>query len=94
MGKLLPEALIHNDLLPSNILVEMVDGDYKVRGILDFDDMISSARVFELAKFIYFFREVVPHYPFKDYMQAVVAAWEEVIPLEDIERSGLGVFVG
>jgi Ser/Thr protein kinase RdoA (MazF antagonist) len=45
----LPHSVIHNDLNDNNILVQEVNGESKISGVVDFGDCIWTARVCELA---------------------------------------------
>lgn len=86
----------HGDLNDHNILVEAnksASGDavYQVSGILDFDDMSYGYYVFEVAiTIMYMMIES------KDPIQVgghVLAGFESIIPLTDIERSALFLLV-
>jgi len=78
----LPRQIIHNDLSPSNILVD--EAGTGLAGILDFGDMVHAPRIAEIA-IAASYQMTVPGDPL-DVLSAVVAGYESVSPLTPQER--------
>ena len=78
----LPCQIIHNDLSPSNILVDEAGTD--LAGILDFGDMVHAPRIAEIA-IAASYQMTVAGNPL-DVLSAVVAGYESVSPLTPQER--------
>ena len=78
----LPSQIIHNDLSPSNILVNEAGTD--LAGILDFGDMVHAPRIAEVA-IAASYQMTAPGRPL-DVLSAVVAGYESVLPLTPDER--------
>ncbi|SSW64084.1 phosphotransferase [Achromobacter agilis] len=78
----LPSQIIHNDLSPSNILVNEAGTD--LAGILDFGDMVHAPRIAEIA-IAASYQMTAAGNPL-DVLSAVVAGYESVSPLTPQER--------
>jgi Ser/Thr protein kinase RdoA (MazF antagonist) len=74
----LPQQVIHGDFHPGNILVR----DGKVVGILDFGDVLYTARVADLA--------IALSYLPQELHDSFIAGFESVVPLTADERAVLG----
>lgn len=46
-----PLAIIHDDLNDQNLVVKKVNSDYELAAILDFNDLVKSIRIFDIAVF-------------------------------------------
>ena len=82
----LPTGLVHQDLNDFNVLVaEDAEGRLKVSGIIDFGDTLDSIRVAEVvvAGAYAMLRQPDP----VGALAAVVAGFNSVVPLTDLERS-------
>jgi Ser/Thr protein kinase RdoA (MazF antagonist) len=82
----LPAGLVHQDLNDFNVLVaEDAEGRLKVSGIIDFGDTLDSIRVAEVvvAGAYAMLRQPDP----VGALAAVVAGFNSVVPLTDLERS-------
>jgi len=75
----LPRQVIHNDFHPGNVLT---DGQ-RITGILDFGDVVHTARVVDLAVALSYF----------GYDDELIEGFATVVPLTDEERSALPVLV-
>jgi len=75
----LPRQVIHNDFHPGNVLT---DGS-QITGILDFGDVVHTARVVDLAVALSYF----------GYDDELIEGFATVVPLTDEERSALPVLV-
>lgn len=75
----LPRQVIHNDFHPGNVLS---DGA-RITGILDFGDVVHTARVVDVAVALCYF----------GWDDELVAGFETVVPLRDAERAALPVLV-
>ncbi len=78
----LPSQIIHNDLSPSNILVDEAGTD--LTGILDFGDMVHAPRIAEIA-IAASYQMTASGQPL-EVLAAVVAGYESVLPLTPQER--------
>lgn len=74
----LPQQVIHGDFHPGNVLVR----DREVVGILDFGDVLHTARVADLA--------IALAYLSAEHHAAFTAGFESVVPLTEGERAALG----
>lgn len=74
----LPQQVIHGDFHPGNILVR----DGEVAGVLDFGDVLYTARVADLA--------IALAYLSPEHHEAFTAGFESVVPLTGAERAALG----
>jgi hydroxylysine kinase len=75
----LPRQVIHNDFHPGNVL----STDGRITGILDFGDVVHTARVVDLAVALCYF----------GYDDEIVEGFSTVVPLRDDERAVLPVLV-
>ncbi len=75
----LPRQVIHNDFHPGNVLS---DGD-RITGILDFGDVVHTARVVDVAVALCYF----------GWDEDFVSGFETVVPLREDERAALPVLV-
>jgi len=75
----LPRQVIHNDFHPGNVLTE---GE-RITGILDFGDVVYTARVVDLAVALCYF----------GWDDELIAGFETAVPLRDDERAALPVLV-
>ena len=75
----LPRQVVHNDFHPGNVLT---DGS-RISGILDFGDVVHTARVVDLAVSLSYF----------GYDDELIEGFATVVPLTDEERSALPVLV-
>lgn len=75
----LPRQVIHNDFHPGNVLS---DGT-RITGVLDFGDVVHTARVVDLAVALCYF----------GYDEALVEGFQTVVPLREEERAALPVLV-
>ncbi|KXJ29665.1 hydroxylysine kinase [Exaiptasia diaphana] len=79
---------IHNDLNGQNILVS--NSPYRLTGIIDFGDMVTSLLISELSNSMAFFMEGDCGVEFSGYL---LAGYNSVFPLPDEERELLYYFV-
>ena len=75
----LPRQVIHNDFHPGNVLV---DGE-RLTGILDFGDVVYTARVVDVAVALCYF----------GWDDELIEGFASVVPLRDDERAALPVLV-
>jgi hydroxylysine kinase len=80
----LPQQLIHNDGNLDNLLVD--ERATAVVAILDFGDVVRTARVLDLAVTASYLLPADDQYSASDTLAGLVAGWETVLPLEDDER--------
>lgn len=78
-----PHQVIHNDFHPGNVLVDAAAPDF-VTGILDFGDIVHTARVVDLGVAINYL--IVPGEPLEPSYDAVLSGYESVNPLAPEER--------
>jgi hydroxylysine kinase len=82
----MPHQVIHNDFHPGNVLVDPSLPDF-VSGILDFGDVVYTARVCDLGIAIAY---LVPEdVPFERALTRLVDGFESVVPLSADERAVL-----
>lgn len=86
----LPHQVIHNDGHPGNLLVDPARPD-AVAGILDFGDIVRSARVCDLAVALAYLVPDAPR-PWPD-VDAFTSGFESVVPLSDDERAALPMLI-
>lgn len=79
----LPKGLIHGDGNDWNILLS----DYGLAGVIDFGDLVWGARVNELAILLAY--AMMGRNDFRDVYNMVIAGYQDVIELSDIELSVL-----
>jgi len=75
----LPRQVIHNDFHPGNVL----STDRRITGILDFGDVVHTARVVDVAVALCYF----------GYDDELVEGFAQVVPLSDDERAALPALV-
>ena len=80
----LPQQLIHNDGNLDNLLVD--DKATRVLAVLDFGDVVRTARVLDLAVVASYLVPADDQYAASDTLDGVIAGWESVLPLEPDER--------
>ena len=80
----LPQQLIHNDGNLDNLLVD--ERATRVVGILDFGDVVRTARVLDLAVVASYLLPTDDQYVASDTLDAVTVGWESALPLEPDER--------
>lgn len=80
----LPQQLIHNDANLDNLLVD--DKATRVVAVLDFGDVVRTARVLDLAVTTSYLLPTGDQYAASDTLSGMVAGWESVLPLEPAER--------
>ena len=80
----LPHQVIHNDGNLDNLLVD--DRATRVVGVLDFGDVVRTARVLDLAVMGSYLLPADDLYAASDTLEALVVGWESVLPLEPGER--------
>ena len=80
----LPQQVIHNDGNLDNLLVD--DRATRVVGILDFGDVVRTARVLDLAVVASYLLPADDQYAASDTLNGLVEGWESVLPLEPEER--------
>jgi hydroxylysine kinase len=86
----LPHQIVHNDFHPANVLVDARRG-MTVTGVLDFGDVVRTARVCDLAVALaYLVPDAPPPWPG---VRAFREGFESVVPLDDAERAVLPVLV-
>jgi Ser/Thr protein kinase RdoA (MazF antagonist) len=86
----LPRQIVHNDFHPANVLVDARRGT-TVTGVLDFGDVVRTARVFDLAVALaYLIPDAPPPWPG---VRAFREGFESVVPLTDAERDLLPVLI-
>ncbi len=85
----LPRALIHGDGNDWNILVNSIG---KVAGIIDFGDMLWSARINEVAIVLAY--AMMGRSDYMDVYDAVIRGYQEILPLTELELSLLYYLVG
>jgi Ser/Thr protein kinase RdoA (MazF antagonist) len=78
----LPSQIIHNDLSPSNFLVD--EAGTGLAGVLDFGDMVHAPRIAEIA--IAASYQMTPLGDPLGVLSAVVAGYESVLPLTPQEQ--------
>jgi len=83
----LPHQLIHNDGNLDNLLVD--DRATRVVGVLDFGDVVRTARVIDLAVLASYLLPADDQYTASDTLDGLVAGWQSVLPLEDGEHEVL-----
>lgn len=86
----LAHQVIHNDGHPGNLLVDPERPD-TVAGILDFGDVVRSARVCDLAVALAYLVPDAPR-PWPD-VDAFASGFESVVPLSDDERAVLPMLI-
>ena len=79
----LPHQVIHNDFHPGNLLVDAASSDY-VTGILDFGDVVRSARINDLGIALAYLSTSVSPW---EAAQPMIAGFDSVVPLLDGERA-------
>jgi len=82
----LPQQVIHNDFHLGNVLVNPGSDDY-VAGIIDFGDVVHTARVVDLAVSLSYF--IYPSEHPKAELDRFIAGFESRVPLRDDEREAL-----
>ena len=75
----LPRQVIHNDFHPGNVL----SAEGRITGILDFGDVVHTARVVDVAVALCYF----------GYDDELIEGFAEVVPLRDDERAALSTLV-
>ena len=75
----LPRQVIHNDFHPGNVL----SAEGRITGILDFGDVVHTARVVDVAVALCYF----------GYDDELIEGFAEVVPLRDDERAALPTLV-
>jgi Ser/Thr protein kinase RdoA (MazF antagonist) len=80
----LPQQVIHNDGNLDNLLVD--DRATRVVSVLDFGDVVRTARVLDLAVVASYLLPADDQYAASDTLDALVVGWESVLPLEPGER--------
>jgi Ser/Thr protein kinase RdoA (MazF antagonist) len=80
----LPQQVIHNDGNLDNLLVD--DRATRVVGVLDFGDVVRTARVLDLAVVASYLLPADDQYAASDTLDALTAGWQSVLPLEPGER--------
>lgn len=86
----LPRQIVHNDFHPANVLVDARRGT-TVTGVLDFGDVVRTARVCDLAVALaYLVPDAPPPWPG---VRAFREGFESVVPLDDAERALLPVLI-
>jgi Ser/Thr protein kinase RdoA (MazF antagonist) len=86
----LPRQIVHNDFHPANVLVDAKRGT-TVTGVLDFGDVVRTARVFDLAVALaYLVPDAPPPWPG---VRAFREGFESVVPLSDAERDLLPILI-
>lgn len=80
----LPQQVIHNDGNLDNLLVD--DLAQRVEAILDFGDVVRTARVLDLAVTASYLLPADDQYRASDTVAALTAGWESVLALEPEER--------
>ena len=83
----LPQQLIHNDGNLDNLLVDGLA--QRVVAVLDFGDVVRTARVLDLAVTASYLLPADDQYRAADTVAALAAGWEGVLPLEPDEREML-----
>ena len=83
----LPQQLIHNDGNLDNLLID--DRAMTVIGVLDFGDVVRTARVLDLAVMASYLLPADDQYSASDTLEALVDGWQGVLPLEAAEREVL-----
>jgi len=80
------KQLIHGDLAPSNI----VFGDSKLLGLLDFDDVIAAPRVYDLVNFVGNYIQTVKSWGWQDKISEVLKnlliGYGQVLSLTEKEK--------
>ncbi|HEX7835133.1 MAG TPA: phosphotransferase [Pseudolysinimonas sp.] len=86
----LPHQIVHNDFHPANVLVDARRGT-TVTGVLDFGDVVRTARVCDLAVALaYLVPDAPPPWPG---VRAFREGFESIVPLSDAERDVLPILV-
>jgi hydroxylysine kinase len=86
----LPRQVVHNDFHPANVLVDARRGT-TVTGVLDFGDVVRTARVCDLAVALaYLVPDAPPPWPG---VRAFREGFESIVPLDDAERAVLPLLV-
>ena len=80
----LPQQFIHNDGNLDNLLVD--ERATRVVAVLDFGDVVRTARVLDLAVTTSYLLPADDQYAASDTIDGMVAGWESVLPLEPGER--------
>jgi len=80
----LPRQLIHNDGNLDNVLVDA--RATRVDAVLDFGDVVRTARVLDLAVATSYLLPADDQYGASDTLAGTVAGWESALPLEPDER--------
>jgi len=80
----LPQQVIHNDGNLDNLLVD--DRATRVAAVLDFGDVVRTARVLDLAVVASYLLPADDQYSASDTLEGLVAGWESALPLEPDER--------
>jgi hydroxylysine kinase len=80
----LSQQLIHNDGNLDNLLVD--ERSTTVVAILDFGDVVRTARVLDLAVTASYLLPADDQYAASDTLAGLVTGWESVLPLDDDER--------
>lgn len=86
----LPHQVIHNDFHPGNVLAEPDDPAY-VTGIIDFGDVVHSARVVDLAVALSYLHQPGNHTA--NELAAFVGGFERHVRLDDAERTALPALI-
>jgi Ser/Thr protein kinase RdoA (MazF antagonist) len=80
----LPQQVIHNDGNLDNLLVD--DRATQVVAVLDFGDVVRTARVLDLAVVASYLLPADDQYSASDTLDQLIAGWESALPLEPDER--------
>jgi hydroxylysine kinase len=86
----LPRQVIHNDFNPGNVLVDAADPAY-VAGILDFGDVVHSARVADLAVAICY--QLFPLEREWSTVLPLIEGFDRIVPLKTVEIAVLADLV-
>ena len=83
----LPQQVIHNDGNLDNLLID--DRATRVVAVLDFGDVVRTARVLDLAVVASYLLPADDQYEASDVLDGLIAGWQSVLPLEPEERAVL-----